>query len=141
MINSGSACLDGTDQQSIDGNPAIKPFWEITDSEVKKCIDTALFRPANIEYFRGGGFSADFKTRGNMPVTMFRLNLIKGLGPVLQIAEGYSVELEDKVHEALDSRTGPAWPTTWLCPRLSEKEAFKNVYNVMSNWGGQTMQR
>ena len=135
LINSGSACLDGTGQQGIDGNAAIKPFWETTDPEVKKCIDATLFCPANLEYFRGGGFSTDFTTRGNMPVTMFRLNLIKGLGPVLQIAEGFTVELEDKVHDTLDSRTDPAWPTTWFCPRLTEKEAFKDVYNVMSNWG------
>ena len=135
LINSGSACLDGTGQQSIVGSAAIKPFWEITDPEVKKCINATLFCPANLEYFRGGGFSTDFTTRGNMPVTMFRLNLIKGLGPVLQIAEGFTVELEDKVHDTLDSRTDPAWPTTWFCPRLTEKEAFKDVYNVMSNWG------
>jgi len=135
LINSGSACLDGTGQQSIDGNPAIKPFWEITDSEVSKCIDAVLFRPANLGYFRGGGFSADFTTRGNMPVTMFRLNLIKGLGPTLQIAEGFSVELEEKVHDTLDARTDPTWPTTWFCPRLTEKEVFRNVYNVMNHWG------
>ncbi|MEI7615927.1 MAG: L-fucose isomerase, partial [Actinomycetota bacterium] len=101
LINSGSAALDGTGQQEIGKNPAIKPFWEITQEEVKKCLENTLFRPANLEYFKGGGFSTDYTTRGNMPVTMYRINLIKGLGPVLQIAEGYTVELPEKVHNIL----------------------------------------
>lgn len=135
LINSGSAALDGTGEQGIDGKPAIKPFWEITENEVKKCIDATLFRPADLGYFRGGGFSTDFTTIGGMPVTMARLNLIKGLGPVLQIAEGFTVELPEKVHYALDNRTNPTWPTTWFVPRLTGRGAFTDVYSVMSNWG------
>jgi L-fucose isomerase len=135
LINSGSTCLDGTGEQSIDGKPAIKPFWDITEKEVKKCIGSALFRPADLGYFRGGGFSVDFTTRGGIPVTMSRINIIKGLGPVLQIAEGYTVELPDKVHSILDKRTNPTWPTTWFVPNLTGKGAFRDVYTVMRNWG------
>lgn len=135
LINSGSTALDGTGQQEIDGKPAIKPFWEITEDEINKCINATLFRPANLEYFRGGGFSTDFTTRAGMPATMSRLNLVKGLGPVLQIAEGQTIELPDKVHDKLDNRTDPTWPTTWFAPRLNGKGAFTDVYSVMNNWG------
>ena len=135
LINSGSTALDGTGQQEIDGKPALKPFWEITEDEINKCINATLFRPANLEYFRGGGFSADFTTRTGMPATMSRLNLVKGLGPVLQIAEGQTIELPDKVHDRLDKRTDPTWPTTWFVPRLNGKGAFTDVYSVMNNWG------
>ena len=135
LINSGSTALDGTGQQEIDGMPAIKPFWEITGDEINKCIDATLFRPADLGYFRGGGFSTDFTTKSGMPVTMSRLNLIKGLGPVLQIAEGNTVELPDKVHNTLDNRTNPTWPTTWFAPRLTDRGAFTDVYPVMNNWG------
>jgi len=135
LINSGSTALDGTGQQEIDGVPAIKPFWEITEDEINKCIDATLFRPADLGYFRGGGFSTDFTTKSGMPVTMSRLNLVKGLGPVLQIAEGQTIELPDKVHDALDNRTNPTWPTTWFVPRLTGKGAFTDVYSVMNNWG------
>jgi len=135
LINSGSTALDGTGQQEIDGKPALKPFWEITEDEINKCINATLFRPANLEYYRGGGFSADFTTRAGMPATMSRLNLVKGLGPVLQIAEGQTIELPDKVHDRLDKRTDPTWPTTWFVPRLNGKGAFTDVYSVMNNWG------
>ena len=135
LINSGSAALDGTGQQEINGKPAIKPFWEITEGELKKCISTTLFRPADLGYFRGGGFSTDFTTRSGMPVTMSRINLVKGLGPVLQIAEGKTIELPDKVHDSLDNRTNPTWPTTWFAPRLTGRGAFTDVYSVMNNWG------
>ncbi len=135
LINSGSTALDGTGQQEIDGVPAIKPFWEITEDEINKCIDATLFRPADLGYFRGGGFSTDFTTKSGMPVTMSRLNLVKGLGPVLQIAEGQTIELPDKVHDALDNRTSPTWPTTWFAPRLTGRGAFTDVYSVMNNWG------
>ncbi|MCL4385494.1 MAG: L-fucose isomerase [Cyanobacteria bacterium] len=135
LINSGSACLDGTGQQEIDGEPALKPFWDITQDEVKKCLENSQFRPASVEYFRGGGFSANFLTRGGMPLTMFRINLIKGPGPVLQIAEGYSIELPEKVHNILNDRTDPAWPTTWFAPKLTGKGAFKDTFSVMENWG------
>ena len=135
LINSGSACLDGTGKQKLDGKPAIKPFWEIEDIEVKKCLDATLFRPANLAYFRGGGFSTDFTTKADMPVTMSRLNMVKGLGPVLQIAEGQTYELPDKVHNTLDGRTDPTWPTTWFLPRLTDRGAFTDTYSVMANWG------
>lgn len=135
LINSGPAALDGCGEQEIEGKPAMKPFWEITPEEAGKCLDTTSWRPADVGYFRGGGFSSDFLTRGGMPVTMSRINLIKGLGPVLQIAEGYTVELPDEVHDKLDMRTSPTWPTTWFAPTLTGKGAFTDVYSVMANWG------
>jgi L-fucose isomerase len=135
LINSGAATLDATGQQSIDGQPAMKPFWDITEEEVKKCLDATSWRPANLGYMRGGGYSSQFLTKGGMQVTMCRLNLIKGLGPVLQIAEGYSVDLPEDVHNILDDRTDPAWPTTWFAPNLTGEGAFKDVYSVMNNWG------
>jgi L-fucose isomerase len=135
LINSGSTCLDGTGKQRKDGKPALKPYWEITPDEVAACLDATLFPPANLDYFRGGGFSTDFKTEGGMPVTMSRINLVKGLGPVLQIAEGWTVDLEDPVHDILDKRTDPTWPTTWFAPRLTGHGKFKDVYTVMANWG------
>ncbi|MEG7843835.1 L-fucose isomerase [Bacillus mobilis] len=135
MINSGSAALDGTGQQTKDGKPAIKPFWEITEEEAQNCLAATSWRPASTGYFRGGGFSSDFLTKGNMPVTAARLNLVKGLGPVLQIAEGYTVEIPEEVHDVLDERTDPTWPTTWFVPNLTGEGAFKDVYTVMNNWG------
>ncbi|MDA1898394.1 L-fucose isomerase [Bacillus cereus group sp. BcHK28] len=135
MINSGSAALDGTGQQTKDGKPAIKPFWDITEEEAQKCLAATSWRPASTGYFRGGGFSSDFLTKGNMPVTAARLNLVKGLGPVLQIAEGYTVEIPDEVHDVLDGRTDPTWPTTWFVPNLTGEGAFQDVYTVMNNWG------
>jgi L-fucose isomerase len=135
LINSGAASLDGTGQQSIDGNPVMKPFWDITPEEAGKCLDATSWRPASLDYFRGGGFSSNFCTRGGMPITMSRINIIKGLGPVMQIAEGYTVELPQDVHDILNNRTDPTWPTTWFAPRLTGKGAFKDVYSVMNNWG------
>ena len=135
LINSGSAALDGTGRQTINGKPAIKPFWEITDEEVKETLENVQWRPASTEYFRGGGYSTDFTTKGDMPVTIARLNYVKGLGPVLQIAEGHTIELEDDVHDTLDLRTDPTWPTTWFVPNLTGEGAFTDVYSVMNNWG------
>ncbi|RCX12718.1 L-fucose isomerase [Anaerobacterium chartisolvens] len=135
LINSGAAALDGSGKQMIDGKPAMKPYWDITPSEAGKCLDATSWRPASVEYFRGGGFSSRFMTDGGMPVTMFRINLIKGLGPVLQIAEGYSVELPEGVGEIIDKRTDPTWPTTWFAPIITGKGAFKDVYSVMAKWG------
>lgn len=135
LINSGSAALDGTGEQTKDGKPVIKPFWEVTPGEVARCLDATQFRYANLGYFRGGGFSTDFTTRGGMPVTLIRINIVKGLGPVLQLAEGYTVELPEDVHDILDKRTDPTWPTTWFVPRLTGKGAFKDVYTVMNSWG------
>lgn len=135
LINSGATCLDGTGEQEQDGQPVMKPFWEITDDEVKKCLNATDWRPASKGYFRGGGFSSHFKTRGGMPVTMSRVNLVKGLGPVLQLAEGWTVDLPDDIHRILENRTDPTWPTTWFTPRLTGKGAFTDVYSVMANWG------
>jgi L-fucose isomerase len=135
MINSGSAALDGTGEQTKDGKPVMKPFWEISEEEAQKCLAATSWRPASTGYFRGGGFSSDFLTKGNMPVTAARINLVKGLGPVLQIAEGYTVELPEQVHNTLDDRTDPTWPTTWFVPNLTGEGAFKDVYSVMNNWG------
>lgn len=134
LINSGPAALDGTGRQTKDGKPAMKPFWEITEDEVKQCLEATHWCPA-VDFFRGGGYSTDFTTREGMPVTMARINLIKGLGPVLQLAEGYTVELPDDVHDKLDQRSNPTWPTTWFVPNLTGEGAFKNVYSVMNNWG------
>ncbi|MDW7682478.1 MAG: L-fucose isomerase, partial [bacterium] len=135
LINSGSTTLDGTGQQMQHGKPVMKPFWEITPEEVGKCLDATRWCPAELEYFRGGGFSSQFVTEGEMSVTMSRINLVKGLGPVLQIAEGYTVELPEKIHQALNRRTSPSWPTTWFAPILTGVGAFHDVYSVMANWG------
>jgi len=135
LINSGSAALDGTGEQTIDGKPAIKPFWEISEDEVEACLSHTQFRPASQEYFRGGGFSTDYLTKGGMPVTMARMNLVKGLGPVLQLVEGHTVELPEDVHHTLDQRTDPTWPTTWFAPKLTNSGSFQSVYDVMNNWG------
>ncbi|ASS90192.1 L-fucose isomerase [Aeribacillus sp. FSL K6-2848] len=135
LINSGAAALDGTGEQTKDGKPVIKPYYELTDEDIKKCLEATQFRPASTEYFRGGGYSTDFLTKGGMPVTISRLNIVKGLGPVLQIAEGYTVDLPEEVHDVLDKRTDPTWPTTWFVPNLTGEGAFKDVYSVMNNWG------
>lgn len=136
LINSGSTTMDATAQQTdADGNSVMKPFWEISEAEADKCLENTMFCPGIKEYFRGGGYSSQFKTAGQMPVTMSRVNLVKGLGPVLQIAEGYTVELEDDVHDIIDKRTNPTWPTTWFVPTLTGEGAFKDVYSVMANWG------
>jgi len=135
LINSGSSCLDGTGAQSINGKPAIKPFWEITETEAEACVKATNFCPADLGYFGGGGYSTDFLTCGGMPVTMSRLNLVKGWGPVLQLVEGHTVGLPDAVHQKLDERTSPTWPTTWFTPRLTGKGNFKDVYDMMAAWG------
>lgn len=135
LINSGSTAMDGTGQQTKAGKPIIKPYWEITPEEVEKCLKATSFRHADIGYFRGGGFSTEFTTKGNMPVTMSRVNIIKGLGPVLQIAEGYTVELPADINDVLVNRTNPTWPTTWFVPNLTGEGPFKDVYSVMNNWG------
>jgi L-fucose isomerase len=135
LINSGAASLDATGLQTIEGQPAMKPFWEITDDEVKQCLAATTWYPAITGYFRGGGFSSGFLTVGGMPVTMSRLNLVKGLGPVLQLAEGYTVDLPPEVHRQLNERTDPTWPTHWFVPNLTGSGAFRDVYSVMYNWG------
>ncbi|MEG2827859.1 MAG: L-fucose isomerase [Edwardsiella sp. (in: enterobacteria)] len=136
LINSGSAALDGTcRQQDAEGHPTIKPHWQISQQEADACLAATEWCPAIHEYFRGGGFSSRFLTRGGVPFTMSRVNLIKGVGPVLQIAEGWSVELPEEMHDILDNRTNATWPTTWFVPRLTGNGPFKDVYSVMANWG------
>ncbi len=135
LINSGPAALDGTGVQEINGGPAIKPWWQVTPEDAAKCLDATEWCPGVIEYFRGGGFSTRYRTRGGMPVTMTRLNIIKGIGPALQIAEGETVDLPNEVHDALDRRTNETWPTTWFAPRCSGTGNFRDPYTVMNNWG------
>ncbi len=135
LINSGASALDFSGQQGKDGLPAVKPYWEITDEEVDKCLKATSWCPAISEYFRGGGFSSGFLTRGGMPITISRINLVKGIGPVLQIAEGFTVDLPDEINNVLTERTNPTWPTTWFVPRLTGNGAFRDVYSVMANWG------
>ncbi len=135
LINSGSAALDATGMQSRGGAPAMKPFWEITPAEAEKCLAAVDWYPANTGYFRGGGFSSGFLTRGEMPLTMSRINLVKGLGPVLQVVEGYSVDIPDAVHDTLNKRTDPTWPTHWFAPNLTGRGPFADVYSVMNAWG------
>jgi L-fucose isomerase len=135
LINSGATTMDGTGKQKLNGKPAMKPYWEITPEEAGACLDATSWRYADLGYFRGGGYSSDFLTEGGMPVTMSRLNLVKGVGPVLQIAEGVTATLPDAVHDKLDKRTNETWPTTWFVPRLTGTGPFKDVYSVMAAWG------
>ena len=136
LINSGATTADATGRQSdANGNPIMKQFWDITEDEAQACLDAIEWVPANRQYFRGGGYSSRFLSRGGMPVTMSRLNMIAGVGPVLQIAEGYTAELPKDVHDKLDMRTDPGWPTTWFVPRLTGEGCFKDVYTVMAKWG------
>ena len=135
LINSGATTLDATGKQRKEGKSIMKPFWDITEEEVRGCLEATRWSPASLEYFRGGGYSSTFYTQGVMPVTMVRVNLIKGLGPVIQIAEGHTIDLPEKIHQILDQRTDPTWPTTWFAPILTGKGAFRDVYSVMNNWG------
>ena len=135
LINSGASALDFSGRETRKGEPCIKPFWEITSRDAAECLKATQWEPANIGYFRGGGFSSQFNTKGVMPLTISRINLVKGLGPVLQLAEGWTVELPEKMHKILTDRTDPTWPTTWFTPRLTGKGAFTDVYSVMANWG------
>jgi len=112
----------------------MKPFWEITEKEAQACLKATRWEPANVEYFRGGGYSSSFLSEGGMPMTMTRISRVKGLGPVLQIAEGWSTDLPAGVTETLMARTDPTWPCTWFVPRLTGTGAFRDVYSVMNNW-------
>lgn len=136
LINSGSAALDGTcRQQDENGKPTMKPHWQISQQEADACLAATEWCTAVHEYFRGGGFSSRFLTQGGVPFTLSRINLVKGIGPVLQIAEGWSVELPKAVHDTLDKRTDSSWPTTWFAPRVTGSGPFRDVYSVMANWG------
>lgn len=136
LINSGATALDGSGAATNDkGEHVMKPFWEMTDKDVNACLEATDWCRANYEYFRGGGFSSHFRCAAEMPVTMLRVNIVEGVGPVLQLAEGWTANLPDDVHTPIDLRTDRTWPTTWFVPRLTGKSAFKNVYSVMANWG------
>lgn len=137
LINSGATTMDGCGQSSdAEGNPVMKPFWEMTEEDEKRCLEHSQWMPADRDYFRGGGFSIHFVSSGDFPATMARINIVDGLGPVLQIAEGWVVDIDPEIHAVLDKRTDPTWPTTWFTPRLDpKKDAFKDVYSVMNNWG------
>lgn len=136
LINSGSCTLDGTGEQTDeDGNPVMKPFWEITEEEENKMLNATTWHPASLEYMRGGGYSSKFLTKGGMQVTMCRINLIKGLGPVMQIAEGWTATFPEEVFEIIDKRTDKTWPSTFFVPRVTGKGRFTDVYSVMNYWG------
>lgn len=136
LINSGATALDGCGAcKNEKGENCMKPFWEITNEDIKACLNATDWCRANYEYFRGGGFSSHFRCRAQMPVTMLRVNIVDGVGPVLQLAEGYTVDLPDEIHTVIDKRTDPSWPTTWFVPNLTGEGAFKDVYSVMANWG------
>ncbi len=134
LINSGAATLDASGQQARGGKPVMKPFWEISEAEAQKCLKATTWPPADYGYFRGGGYSSSFLSKGGMPLTMCRISTVKGLGPALQIAEGWSVDLPAKVHKTLLERTNPTWPTTWFVPNLTGTGVFRDVYSVMNAW-------
>ena len=136
LINSGAAALDGSGgAKDSDGNGILKPWWDITEADIDNCLKKTMWCPANNQYFRGGGFSSKFETEGVMPITMVRVNMIEGIGPVMQIVEGYTVDLPENVNHALLYRTDPTWPSTWFAPILTGNGAFTDVYGVMANWG------
>lgn len=136
LRNSGATTLDGTfAAKDADGNPCIKPWWEVTDEDQQAMVEATTFHPANTGYFRGGGFSTHFRSEGEVPVTMTRINWVDGLGPVIQIAEGYTIELPDEVAKTIELRTDPGWPSTWFAPTITGEGAFTSVYDVMNAWG------
>ena len=141
LINSGAAALDGSGGarggggSDRSGQSVMKPWWEMTETDIGNCLKKTVWCPANNSYFRGGGFSSKFETEGVMPVTLSRLNIVDGLGPVMQIAEGYTIDLPEDVNHTLLYRTDPTWPSTWFAPVLNGKGAFTDVYSVMANWG------
>ncbi len=136
LINSGAACIDACGEvKDAQGNGVIKPFWEMTEKDQKACLEATTWNAADLGYFRGGGYSSRFLTRSEMPVTMLRLNMVKGLGPVMQIAEGWTIGLPDEVSDVLWKRTDYTWPCTWFAPRVTGEGAFKTAYDVMNNWG------
>lgn len=135
LINSGSAALDAVGlSKDKHGKNCMKKWWDMTEEDIKACTEATDWCPANLGYFRGGGYSSHFRTQSEMPVTLIRVNIVQGIGPVLQLAEGYTVVLEDEIHKILDERTDKTWPTTWFVPRLGAK-GFEDVYSVMKNWG------
>ena len=136
LINSGACCLDASGAaKDENGSAVMKPWYDMTEEDQKAIMDNTTWNYADLGYFRGGGFSSRFETKAEMPATMIRLNLIKGLGPVLQIVEGWTVELPENVSDTLWKRTDYTWPCTWFTPRVTGEGAFKSAYDVMNNWG------
>ncbi|HSK68388.1 MAG TPA: L-fucose isomerase [Candidatus Limnocylindria bacterium] len=136
LLNSGATALDVTGAARNErGEPCMKPFWEMTEADIRACLAATDWERANLEYFRGGGFSSSLKNEGEMPVTLLRLNIVSGVGPVLQIAEGETFRLPDDVHDILMNRTDRTWPCVWFAPRLTGQGPFRDVYSVMANWG------
>jgi L-fucose isomerase len=138
LINSGAACVDASGESRDEfGNPVMKRWWEVTEEDIEACMGATTWPYADLGYFRGGGYSSRFVTKAEMPVTMMRLNIVKGLGPVMQIAEGWTVRLPDEVTDTLWKRTDYTWPCTWFAPRCDgvSGSAFENAYSVMNNWG------
>jgi len=136
LINSGAACVDASGEvKDENGNAIMKKWWEMNDEDIDACMAATTWPYADLGYFRGGGYSSRFVTKAEMPVTMMRLNMVKGLGPVMQIAEGWTVSLPDDVTHKLWARTDYTWPCTWFAPRITGKGAFKSAYDVMNNWG------
>lgn len=136
LINSGATALDGSGAcKNENGEGVMKPFWEMKESDIQACLKATDWCRADYEYFRGGGFSSHFRCAAQMPITMLRFNIVEGIGPVLQIAEGWTVDLPDQIHNTIDQRTDRTWPTTWFAPRLTGAGAFTDVYSVMANWG------
>lgn len=136
LLNSGATALDGSGEaRNADGEPCMKPFWEMNGKDIDACLKATDWCRANYEYFRGGGFSSHYYCRAEMPITMLRVNIVDGVGPVLQIAEGYTANLPDSIYDTINKRTDPTWPTLWFAPRLTGKGAFTDVYSVMANWG------
>ncbi|MBE6756361.1 MAG: L-fucose isomerase [Clostridia bacterium] len=136
LINSGAACLDFSgESKDENGNPVMKEWYDVNDADIDAMLKATTWCAADNGYFRGGGYSSRFETKAEMPVTMLRLNLVKGVGPVLQLAEGYTVKLPDEVSDKLWKRTDYTWPCTWFAPRLTGEGAFKSAYDVMNNWG------
>ena len=137
LINSGAACLDAN-AEALDenGNGTMKEWWNVTETDQDAIMKATTWNAADFGYFRGGGYSSRFVTKAEMPVTMIRLNLVDGLGPMLQIAEGWTVALPDEVTDTLWKRTDYTWPCTWFAPRCDGKEGpFQDAYSVMNNWG------
>jgi L-fucose isomerase len=135
LINSGATTLDATGKSKTDGKPVMKQFWDLTGEDVSGCLKATKWCPANSEYFRGGGYSSQFLSEGGMPVTMTRINLVDGLGPFIQIVEGYTVDLPEDMFNILNERTDPTWPSTFFAPVLTGEGAFTDVYSVMNSWG------
>ena len=136
LINSGPAALDGSGaQKDFEGKAVMKPWFDVTEQDISACLEAAKWYPASAGYFKGGGFSSQWRTKSEMPITLIRLNLIKGLGPNIQVIEGHTIDLPENVHETLDKRTDPTWPTTWFVPVLTESGVCSSVYSIMANWG------